>query len=454
MTTTYSASGILHPLVNRKTNDAAGQEAAYTTTTRKTKGERFMTGLLNTRLLSTRLTALILAAGLLTSHAVLADTGDRDRAQQTKHSDAGQADRKDGGHENKKAEPGDDGDDLPTIVLSAPPNNSVSLYPAPFAVEATVTFPGKAEERNKRREGVEVEFLADGVKFAERERVPYRATFTPPKPGTYILTAQIRFGEGRRTLQSAPVTVISEEQQTYYIHTDQLDTPRTLTDTNGNVVWQWDNQDPFGNNVPNENPSNQGNFQYNQRFPGQYFDKETNLHYNVNRDYDPSIGRYVQSDPIGLGGGVNTYTYVNGNPLSYKDPYGLWLLNAVYGGITGGLSGYSGTLAIGGSAGDAAWAALAGAGVGIVTGAVLPDSIPGAMAASGAGAAVGDALGQYLSSVNVNIGEVIGAGIGGSIAGLAPGDGVAVAIVQGELGFMGGTAGAGIGNKLGGNSCH
>jgi RHS repeat-associated protein len=57
--------------------------------------------------------------------------------------------------------------------------------------------------------------------------------------------------------------------------------------------------------------------------PGQYFDKETNLHYNAFRDYDPAIGRYVQSDPIGLAGGLNTYGYANQNPLGYVDPHGL-----------------------------------------------------------------------------------------------------------------------------------
>jgi RHS repeat-associated protein len=61
----------------------------------------------------------------------------------------------------------------------------------------------------------------------------------------------------------------------------------------------------------------------NLRFAGQYYDKETNLHYNYFRDYDPSIGRYVSSDPIGLAGGLNTYAYVENNPLRFVDPMGL-----------------------------------------------------------------------------------------------------------------------------------
>jgi RHS repeat-associated protein len=64
-------------------------------------------------------------------------------------------------------------------------------------------------------------------------------------------------------------------------------------------------------------------FEFPLRFPGQYFDKETNLHYNYFRDYDSSIGRYAQSDPIGLRGGLNTYLYVRASPLRFRDRFGL-----------------------------------------------------------------------------------------------------------------------------------
>lgn len=109
----------------------------------------------------------------------------------------------------------------------------------------------------------------------------------------------------------------------YYVHADQLGTPRAITRPSDDaIVWKWDNAEPFGNNAANDNPSGLGTFSFNLRFPGQYYDVETGLHYNYFRDYDPTIGRYVESDPIGLEGGTNTYAYVDANPASRIDPSG------------------------------------------------------------------------------------------------------------------------------------
>ncbi|HCF0830673.1 TPA: RHS repeat protein, partial [Pseudomonas aeruginosa] len=102
-----------------------------------------------------------------------------------------------------------------------------------------------------------------------------------------------------------------------YLHGDHLDTPRLATDASGQIAWQWQS-DAFGRGEA----LSQGSTQVNLRFPGQYYDAESGLHYNYFRDYDPETGRYVESDPIGLAGGLNTYVYVEGNPLAYVDEWG------------------------------------------------------------------------------------------------------------------------------------
>nr|WP_229499891.1 RHS repeat-associated core domain-containing protein [Pseudoduganella ginsengisoli] len=111
------------------------------------------------------------------------------------------------------------------------------------------------------------------------------------------------------------------EAAVYYLQTDQLNTPRVITDQSQAVVWKWES-DGFGSIPPNEQPGTAQAFVFNPRFAGQYFDRESNLYYNYYRDYDPQAGRYMQSDPIGLGGGINTYAYVNGSPLNTIDPTG------------------------------------------------------------------------------------------------------------------------------------
>ncbi len=113
------------------------------------------------------------------------------------------------------------------------------------------------------------------------------------------------------------LTMIKPGELAYYFHNDHLGTPQVLTDGAGTVAWKAA-YTPFGGAVTSisavENPF---------RFPGQYYDQETGLHYNYYRYYNPPIGRYLTPDPIGLEGGINLFTYVRGNPLRWIDWWGL-----------------------------------------------------------------------------------------------------------------------------------
>ncbi len=103
----------------------------------------------------------------------------------------------------------------------------------------------------------------------------------------------------------------------YQLHTDQLATIHTITDKDQTIVWRGEH-DAFGQTYATiealDNPL---------RFLGQYEDEETGLHYNWHRYYNPATGRYIASDPIGLAGGLNTFGYVDSNPLRFLDMTGL-----------------------------------------------------------------------------------------------------------------------------------
>ena len=103
-----------------------------------------------------------------------------------------------------------------------------------------------------------------------------------------------------------------------HYHCDHLGTPIALTDEQQNIVWAA-RLDPWGNIEQEFNPDN---ISQPIRLPGQHHDKDTGLYYNRHRYYDPSIGAYVNQDPIGLGGGVNGYVYPI-NPQADYDPWGL-----------------------------------------------------------------------------------------------------------------------------------
>lgn len=198
-------------------------------------------------------------------------------------------------------------DILPTVSIAANVVNSNTIAITGNAADADGTV-------------VKVDLYQGSTLIATLTNTPYSFTWNNVAPGGYTLTAVATDNNGGTT--SATVNV-AEAFPIYYIHTDHLNTPRLLTNQAQQAVWRWDHAEPFGTYPANENPSGLGAFEFNQRFPGQYFDKETNTHYNYMRDYDPAIGRYVESDPIGLAGGINTYAYVRGNPLSYRDPSGL-----------------------------------------------------------------------------------------------------------------------------------
>ena len=180
----------------------------------------------------------------------------------------------------------------------------------------------------------------------------------------------------------------------FYFLNDRLGTPQMLTDSTNTVVWEGIYK-PFGEADVNPNSSVVNNF----RFPGQYYDQETGLHYNYYRYYDPNTGRYLTPDPIGLTGGINLFLYTNGNPVNSIDLEGLevsgFVVGAISGGILGAWSGYE----AGGLPG-----AFGGGAIGAVTGGAIGwalDPFTGKKIAGATGAILGHLVGTI-------IGEILG----------------------------------------------
>ncbi|WP_306524235.1 RHS repeat-associated core domain-containing protein [Dokdonella sp.] len=131
-------------------------------------------------------------------------------------------------------------------------------------------------------------------------------------------------------LAEQPVGVVTQVGKAMpklsYVEPDHLGTPRSVIDPATNqALWKWDLRgNAFGNDAPNDDPDGNGQaFGFDWRFPGQYRDAETGLSYNYFRDYEPGTGRYIESDPIGLDGGIDTYGYSYQNPTNVIDPTGL-----------------------------------------------------------------------------------------------------------------------------------
>jgi RHS repeat-associated protein len=118
-------------------------------------------------------------------------------------------------------------------------------------------------------------------------------------------------------LNGRPIAMLTGTTFTY-LHGNNLGSPKVATNASQTVLWRLTTL-PYGETLVTS-----GTSPTNLRFPGQYYDAETGFNHNVNRDYAPGLGRYLESDSIGVAGGLNTYLYVQARPMNFSDPLGLF----------------------------------------------------------------------------------------------------------------------------------
>ena len=215
-----------------------------------------------------------------------------------------------------------------------------------------------------------------------------------------------------------------------HYHCDHLGTPIALTDDKQNIVWAA-RLDPWGNVQEEFNP---GHIEQSIRLPGQHHDKGTGLYYNRHRYYDPSIGAYINQDPIGFDGGENLYRYSKNIPNSSIDPLGLVAPIVVYMGIMALIGGTTGgavsaakqkfidkkcDIDLKDVANSTVWGALGGAAMPVVGTTVLGATTVGGTAGLGqyvTGAAISGApITASGAALNTGMGA-IGGGIGGTFS--------------------------------------
>ncbi|EPO2350303.1 RHS repeat-associated core domain-containing protein, partial [Escherichia coli] len=155
-------------------------------------------------------------------------------------------------------------------------------------------------------------FLWDGMRLAQESRPEGTdSLYIYRDPGSYEPLARVD-----KAGKEGPNRIL-------YFHTDVNGAPEEMTDSDGKIVWETGYQ-VWGNTIQEKD---HGRVEQNLRYQGQYLDRETGLHYNLHRYYDPDVGRFMVTDPIGLAGGLNLYQY-SPNPISWIDPLGLSACNA------------------------------------------------------------------------------------------------------------------------------
>jgi RHS repeat-associated protein len=207
-------------------------------------------------------------------------------------------------------------------------------------------------------------------------------------------------------LEGKPIAAIygsGAETKIYYIVTDVLNTPRRLIDSStGNIEWSWDST-AFGVGAPT------GSITFNLRFSGQYYDSATGQFYNLNRFYNPELGRYMESDPSGMAGGLNPYIYALNNPNIYVDHngkhpiVGIMIVGGIVGGVVGGginALGQAYDIYNDPSKSFNGYKFFAAVGAGIATGALAPvaTSFLSAAALGATSSSASYAIGQYIDN--------------------------------------------------------
>lgn len=205
-----------------------------------------------------------------------------------------------------------DEDERPVEVSNASNQPIARYYYDPFGRRLWKTLEAGAEGHTGSA-GPETVYLAYSDEgYAAEFRLPGTPSTAPSQGPTNFATVWVY---APATLWSTDPIAIRTDQGWRYPQANHLATAQRVIDGGGAITTTL-RMNAFGETrLQGQSLSN--------RFPGQYFDAETGLHYNYFRDYEPGTGRYSESDPIGLNGGVNTYAYVESNPLQYVDVKGL-----------------------------------------------------------------------------------------------------------------------------------